>query len=122
MTAGRRYLVLAAGLTGLAAAIIALLALTLRAAGWLALGCAAVTQVALGWWLVESVGRPRFFGAWVAGMLARLALVGVVGLVVVPAGGWDPEPVLVALVALMMMFVLLEGAVLMIQRSRVEIR
>jgi hypothetical protein len=121
VTASGRY---AAGVTatsGMAAAVIALV----PGAGteaWLALALALAVQVPLGIWLVGSVGRPGFLAVWVTGMLGRLALVGVAGLVLVPALALRAGPLLVPLALLLMVFLLLEGAVLMVQHSRVEIR
>lgn len=124
MSAGLRYALALLLVAAVAAALIALLAGGRE--GWLALGLAAVVQAPLGWWLVESVGKPRFLGVWVTGMLARLALVGVMGLGIVPLLHLRAAAVLVPLVLLLTVFVLLEGVVLMgqhsVQHSRVEIR
>ena len=121
MSVGRRYvtglLALAAAATGLAA----LLPGSLRPAAFTAVGLALLVQAPLGWWLVESVGKPRFLGVWVAGMLARLALVGLAGLVLVPALGLRADAVLLPLALLLLVFVLLEGIVLMGPHS-IEIR
>jgi hypothetical protein len=68
------------------------------------------------------VGRPAFLLVWVLGMLGRLALIGGAGFVLVPALGLRAEGLLVPLALLLMVFVLLEGVVLMVQHSRVEIR
>ena len=122
MTAGRRY---ALGLTLvalLAAAVTGFLPEALRREARIALVLALAVQAPLGWWLVESVGTPRFLGVWVMGMLARLALVGIAGLVLVPALGFRAEGLLIPLALLLMVFVLLEGVVLMVQHSRVETR
>ena len=69
-------------------------------------------QLPLGWWLVRSVGSPRFLTPWVLGMLARLVVLGLVGLVVVPARGWPLEAPLLALVLLFGATLSVEGAVL----------
>jgi heme A synthase len=70
-------------------------------------------QGPLGWWVVRSVGTDRFLGAWAAGFLARILLLAVMGLVVVPALGWDPAPVLVTLAGVLGGLLLLEGAAAM---------
>ncbi len=88
---------------------------------WGALMIALAAQAPLGWWLVGAVGQPRFLGIWAAGMLVRLALVGVLGMFVVPVAGWPGDRLLIPLVAFLTLFVLLEGVVLMMQHSRVEI-
>jgi hypothetical protein len=122
MTAGRRY---ALGLALVAlpgAGVTVLLPHVVRREGWLALVLALVVQAPLGWWLVESVGTSRMPAVWVVGMLARLALVALAGLVLVPALGLRAEGLLIPLALLLMVFVLLEGVVLMVQHSRVETR
>jgi hypothetical protein len=122
MTAGRRY---ALGLTVVAllgAAVTLLLPEAGRREARVALLLALAVQAPLGWWLVESVGTPRFLAVWVMGMLARLGLVGLAGLVLVPALGVRAEGLLIPLALLLMAFVLLEGVVLMVQHSRVETR
>ena len=124
MSAGRRYALGLAAVTVAAAGLIALLGG--GAERWLALAMAAVVQGPLGWWVVESVGKPRFLAVWVTGMLVRLALVGVAGLVIVPLAQLHAAAMLVPLVLLLVVLVLLEGVVLMgqhsVQHSRVEIR
>ena len=122
MTAGRRY---ALGLTLvalLATAVTFLLPAVARREPRVALLLALVVQAPLGWWLVESVGTPRFQAVWVMGMLVRLGLVGIAGLVLVPALGFRADGLLIPLALLLMVFVLLEGVVLMVQHSRVETR
>ena len=75
-------------------------------------------QGPLGWWVVRSVGTDRFLGAWMAGFLARIALLAVIGLVVVPALGWEPTPVLVTLAAVLGGLLLVEGAAAMATTSQ----
>ena len=70
-------------------------------------------QGPLGWWVVRSVGSDRFLGAWMAGFLARIALLAVMALVVVPALGWEPAPVLVTLAGVLGGLLLVEGAAAM---------
>jgi hypothetical protein len=124
VSAGRRYTLGLLLVAGAAAALIAVLQAGRE--GWLALGLAVLVQAPLGWWLVESVGKPRFLGVWVTGMLGRLAVVGIAGLAIVPLMHLRPAAMLVPLVLLLTVFVLLEGVVLMgqhsVQHPRVEIR
>jgi hypothetical protein len=119
---GRAYLGAVGTVSAAAALVIALLPVGGRTEAWTALAASLAIQAPLGWWLVRSVGTPRFLSVWGMGMLARLGLVGVMGLMVVPLTGMRAEPVLIPLVALLIAFVMLEGVVLMIQHSRVEIR
>jgi hypothetical protein len=93
-----------------------------RAGWWLALGITLVVQSPLGWWLVTSVGTERFFAVWVLGMLLRLAVVGLTGLVLVPALGWPAGPPLLALVGFMVVSLVLEGIVSALQHSRAPVR
>jgi hypothetical protein len=122
MTAGRRY-ALGLGLVALgAAAVTVLLPDGVRREARLALVLALVVQAPLGWWLVESVGTSRMPAVWVVGMLTRLGLVALAAMVLVPALGLRAEGLLIPLALLLMVFVLLEGVVLMVQHSRVETR
>ena len=112
MTAGRRYLL------GIASVAVAVLALGLalppepRAAVWLALGVAAGVQGPLGWWLVGAIGAERFFLEWAIGIAVRFAVVTACGLVVAPRLRLALEPMLFALVGVLMCFVLLEAIVI----------
>jgi hypothetical protein len=60
-----------------------------------------VVQGPLGWWLVRSIGTPRFFVVWGIGFAARLVLLGVMALVVAPALGWAAPAALVPLALLL---------------------
>ena len=122
MTAGRRYALGLLLVALLAAAMTVLLPAVVRREARFALLLALVVQVPLGWWLVETVGTSRMPAVWVVGMLARLALVALAGLVLVPALGLRADGLLIPLALLLMVFVLLEGVVLMVQHSRVETR
>ena len=122
MTAGRRYALGLLLVALLAAAVTVLLPAVVRREARFALLLALVVQVPLGWWLVETVGTSRMPAVWVAGMLARLGLVALAGLALVPALGLRADGLLIPLALLLMVFVLLEGVVLMVQHSRVETR
>jgi len=112
LTAGRRYLL------GIGAIAVAVLALSLalppeaRAAVWLALGVAAGVQGPLGWWLVGAIGAERFFLVWAIGIAVRFAIVTGCGLVVAPRLRLAAEPMLFALVGVLMCFVVLEAIVI----------
>jgi hypothetical protein len=67
-----------------------------------------VVQAPLGWWTVRSIGTERFQLVWVLGMLVRLAVLAVTGLVLIPAFGWQMVPVLGALVVTMLVLLLVE--------------
>jgi hypothetical protein len=89
---------------------------------WLALGVSIIVQGPLGWWLLRSIGTERFLLAWVGGILARFALLGLVGLLILPALNWPLTPGILALVVLLLAFLLLEVVVLLVERSRTEAR
>ncbi len=122
MTAGGRYLaaMLLAGATAMAAATV--LPAGWRAGWWLALGITLSLQGPLGWWLVTAVGTERFLAVWVVGMLLRLLIVGLTGLVVIPALGWPAAPALLALVGFLVVSLAIEGIVSALQHSRALVR
>jgi len=74
------------------------------------LGVTVTVQGPMGWWLVRSVGTPRFLMVWGLGLVVRIALLATVGWVVVPALGWEMGPTLISLVGLLFALLLLEGA------------
>ena len=122
MSAGARYLAAMAivALVGVGAANV--LPEAWRPGWWLALGTTLAIQGPLGWGLVISIGTDRFLAVWVLGILVRLALVALFGLVVVPALGWAPAPVLLALVGFLVVSLAIEGIVSALQHSRARVR
>ena len=109
MTTERRY-ALGVSLVALTAALLTLLVpAAARPSAWAALGAATVVQGPLGWWLVSAARTERFLLVWALGIGARLALVTVAGLVLVPRLALDLAPTLVTLVAVLMGFVMVEG-------------
>jgi hypothetical protein len=119
---GRRYLLGLGGIAGLTLGLGLVLPPAGRAGLLLALGTALLVQGPLGWWVVRAVGTPRFLAAWSFGMLIRVLLLGLMGLVVVPALGWPAPPALIGLAALLLALLFLEGAVLLAEQSRAEAR
>jgi hypothetical protein len=75
-------------------------------------------QAPLGWWTLRSVGTPRFLMVWGFGMLARLALVALVGLVVLPALGRSAGPMLGSVVGALVALLVVEGVAAMVGFSR----
>ena len=122
MTGARRYLAATTLLATLAAAVGPFVPEAWRTGWWLALGVTLVLQGPMGWWLVASLGTERFLGIWAAGIFLRLLLVGVMGLVVVPALNLPAAPVLLSLVGFLMVSLVIEGVVAALQSSRVEAR
>ena len=113
MTRAGRY---AAGLAliAIAAAVVAARSAP-EVRGGILVGAAVglLVQGPLGWWVVRSVGTDRFLGAWMAGFLVRIALLAAMGLMVVPALGWEPAPILVTLAGVLGALLLAEGAAAM---------
>ncbi|HYK81727.1 MAG TPA: hypothetical protein VEU55_01165 [Gemmatimonadales bacterium] len=118
MTIGRRYLVGVATVAAAAAGLNLALPGDARGGVWLALGVALAAQGPLGWWLVRVVGTERFLLVWAVGIAARFALVTACGLVVVPRLALAPEPMLVALVVVLMAFVLIEAVVVQPEQGK----
>ena len=122
MSGGRRYL----AATGLFAVVAGgagpLVPERWRPGWWLALGLTLALQGPLGWWLVASLGTERFLGIWALGIFLRLLVVGVMGLVVIPALGLPAALVLLSLVGFLMASLVIEGVVSVLQSSRVEVR
>jgi hypothetical protein len=77
-----------------------------------------ILQAPLGWWTLRSVGTPRFLLVWGFGMLARLGLVALAGLVVLPALGRASGPTLGAMVGVLVALLLVEGVTAMLGFSR----
>ncbi len=122
MSPGSRYLSGMVVVGSVAMAAGAALPGAWRAGWWLALGITLVVQSPLGWWLVTSVGTERFFAVWVLGMLLRLAVVGLTGLVLVPTLGWPAAPTLLPLVGFLVVSLAVEGIVSALQHSRAPVR
>jgi len=110
----RRYLLGMGALSLLSLGYIALAPASWRPALWLALGLAMAVQIPLGTWLLACLGRDRFLLVWVGGMLGRLGLIGVAGLVLFPALRSPSGPGLLTLVGLLMASLALEGLVLLL--------
>jgi len=122
MTAGGRY---ASGL--LVVAVIGLVAvLTVsphirREVAW-GVGLALAVQAPLGWWTVRSIGTDRFQLVWVMGMVIRLMLVALAGLVLVPELRWELIATLAAIVATMLVLLLVEVATVLGKNSEIKAR
>jgi hypothetical protein len=119
---GRRYLLGMGALCLLFTGLVAFVPLAWRPGWWLSLGLAMAVQIPLGTWLLASLGSDRFLAVWVLGMLSRLVLIGVVGLVVLPAFHWPAAPVLITLLLLLMASLALEGLVLLVEFREVKVR
>ena len=122
MTLGSRYL----GGVALVAAAGAVLAALVPAADRVAVGWGVVVglvlQTPLGWWAVRSIGTDRFMAVWGLGMLMRLTVVLVAGLVVLPVLGRRAGPMLGAMVGVLVALLLVEGVTALREHSREDER
>jgi heme A synthase len=91
-----------------------------RPAGFAMIGLALLVQGPLGWWMVKSVGTPRFVGVWVLGMLVRFGLLGIAAFLIFPLMHWQLSPGLIVLAVVLFAMLLLEGLVVWIVHSLAE--
>jgi hypothetical protein len=89
-----------------------------RPGGWIGLLVALVLQAPLGWWAVRSLGTEQFLLVWGSGLVVRLAIVGLVGFIVVPALGLPPGPTLLALVGALVGLLVVEGITAWLELSQ----
>ncbi len=122
MTAGGRYL--SGLLVVVAIGMVVVLAVSpdIRREVASGIGVALLVQAPLGWWTVRSVGTERFQLVWVVGMVIRLALVAIAGLVLVPELRWELVATLAALVATMLVLLVVEVAAVMGKNSEIKAR
>jgi hypothetical protein len=83
-------------------------------------GVGLVLQTPLGWWAIQSIGTERFMAVWTLGMLVRLAVVLVAGLVVQPALGARAGAMLGAMVGVLVALLAVEGVTAFREQSREE--
>ena len=67
-----------------------------------------LVQAPLGWITIRSVGTERLQVIWALGMLIRVTLVAMTGLILVPALQWDMIPLLGSLVLTILLLLALE--------------
>lgn len=122
MTAGGRYL--SGLLVVVAIGMVVVLAVSpdIRREVASGIGVALLVQAPLGWWTVRSVGTERFQLVWVVGMVIRLALVAIAGLVLVPELRWELVATLAALVATMLVLLVVEVVAVMGKNSEIKAR
>jgi heme A synthase len=115
-----RYLTGLAAVTALGALIVGLVSPAVRqeAAWGIAIGL--LVQAPLGWLTVQSVGTDRFQVVWATGMVVRLALVAVAGLVLVPALRWQMVPTLAGLVGTILGLLVVEVLTVLRQNSETK--
>lgn len=122
MTLGRRYLA-GVGIVAAGGTVLAGLVPTedRMAVAW-GVVVGLVLQTPLGWWAVRSIGTDRFMAIWALGMLVRLAVVLVAGLVVLPVLGGRAGPMLGAMVGVLVALLLVEGSTALREHSREDER
>jgi heme A synthase len=76
-----------------------------------------VVQAPLGWWTIRSIGKRRFLGVWVGGMLVRLLVLAISGLLLVPAFRWEMAPALGGLLVMLVALLVLEVVIAMHEQS-----
>jgi heme A synthase len=117
VTTGKRYL-LGLAVVGLIGAVLAwLLGPGLRDEVAFGVLIGLIIQAPLGWWTVRSLATERFQLVWVLGMIIRLAVVAIAGLVLAPAYGWNTVATLAALVATLLVLLLVEAVTALREQS-----
>jgi hypothetical protein len=122
MTRGGRYLAAVGGVATAAIAVSGLVGPADRAAAWWGVGVGLLLQTPLGWWAIQSIGSERFLAIWVLGMLVRLTVVIIAGLVVLPALGPRAEVMLGAMVGVLVALLAVEGVTAFREHSREDRR
>lgn len=120
MRPARTYLIGLALVAAIMAGVVLRFSQPSQPSSFAMIGLGLLVQGPLGWWMIKSVGTPRFIGAWVAGIIARFGLLGVAGLVVFPLLHWPLTPGLVVLAVVLFAMLLLEGLVVWIVHSQAE--
>ena len=122
MTAGGRYLAGLVAVAALGALTVGLMPPAVRQEVAWGIGLALLVQAPLGWLTVRSVGTERFQAVWLAGMLVRLGLVVVAGLVLVPALRWQMVPAMAGLVGTILVLLVVEVLTVLRQNSEIKER
>ena len=120
MTAGSRYLggLLVVVVMGLMAVFAVSPDIRREVASGIGLGL--LVQAPLGWWTVSSIGTERFQLVWVLGMVIRVALVAVAGLILVPELRWELVATLASLVGTMLVLLVVEVAAVLGKNSEIK--
>lgn len=118
MTRGGRYLAAVGGVAAGAVALTGLVPAGERTAAWWGVGVGLVLQMPLGWWAIQSIGTERFLAVWVLGMLVRLTVVLIAGLVLLPVLGSRADAMLGAMVGVLVALLAVEGSTAFREHSR----
>ena len=118
MTLGRRYLAGVAAVAAAGALLVVVVPAEVRGAVVWGVSTGLVLQAPLGWLALRSIGTEHFMASWVAGMLVRLAAVGVAGLVVAGETPGAAGPMLGSMVGVLVALLLIEGYTAAREHSR----
>jgi ABC-type transporter Mla maintaining outer membrane lipid asymmetry permease subunit MlaE len=118
VTLGQRYLTGVAAVSAAGALLSAMVPGGVRGSVVWGILTGLVLQVPLGWLALRSIGTDHFMASWVAGMLVRLAAVGVAGLVVAPQAPDAAGPMLGSMVGVLVALLLIEGYTAAREHSR----
>jgi hypothetical protein len=81
-------------------------------------GIGLILQAPLGWLVLRSIGTEHFLLIWGLGMLVRITVLAVAGLVVVPALRMQAAPMLGSMVAVLVVLLGVEGVTAVREHSR----
>jgi hypothetical protein len=122
VTARGRYLVGVGVIAGCAVILSFLVPPGGRRGLWAALGLGLLVQGPLGWWLVRVIGTERFLRVWAVGLAARVGLVAVSAVVLIPALGVPRGTTLFSLVGVLLALLGVEAVAVLPGRSGPEVR
>ena len=120
MKPGRMYLIGLALVAAIMTGVVLRFSEATRPSGFGMIVLGLLVQGPLGWWMIKSVGTPRFIGAWVMGMLARFGLLALAAFLIFPMMHWSLSPGLIVLAVVLFAMLLLEGLVVWIVHSEAE--
>jgi hypothetical protein len=122
VSAGRRYLGGLASVAILGAAVVAFAGPADRLELAAGIGLGLLVQAPLGWLTLRIVGTARFQTVWLLGMLVRLGVVALAGLILIPALNWQLVPALAGLVVTIVVLLVVEVVTVMRDTSGVMAR
>ncbi len=122
MTARGRYLTGLAVLAAVGILVIGRVSPGVRQEVAWGIGLGLMVQAPLGWLTIRSIGTARFQVVWALGMVVRLALVAMTGLVLVPVLRWQMAPTLTGLVGTIVVLLVVEVLTAMRENRGIQAR
>ena len=122
MTPGHRYVSGLLVVTAIGLVAVLTVSPDIRSEVAWGLGLGLLVQAPLGWWTVRSVGTERFQLVWVLGMVARVVLVAIAGLVLIPELRWEMVATMAALVSTMLLLLVVEVMTVLGKNSEIKVR